>query len=105
MADYYPDSGGDEDQSKVQSPKSKVQDEDSQPQGETTLIPKSLLAGKEFEPGEEVVFKIVAMRGDEVEVEYATEDGESPKSEVQGPKSGDSPEMAGAMEKMGSYAE
>lgn len=42
---------------------------------ESALIPKSLLAGKHFEPGEEVVLEIVKMHGDEVEVRYAKEKG------------------------------
>lgn len=46
----------------------------------TALIPKSLLGGKEFKAGEEVVLKIVKVYGDEVEVEYAT--GDSPKEKT-----------------------
>lgn len=43
----------------------------------TALLPKSVLGGKEFKPGEEVVLKIVHIYEDEVEVEYATgEEGE-----------------------------
>lgn len=42
---------------------------------ESALIPKSLLAGKEFKPGEEIVLEIVKMHGDEVEVRYAKEKG------------------------------
>lgn len=44
-------------------------------QGETTLIPKSILAGKDFKPGDEVVLKIVKLYDDQAEVEYATEKG------------------------------
>lgn len=44
-------------------------------EGETALLPKSILAGKEFKPGEEVVLKIVHIYDDEVEVEYATGEG------------------------------
>lgn len=40
-------------------------------QGETTLIPKSLLAGKDLKPGDEVVLKIVKLYDDQAEVEYA----------------------------------
>lgn len=48
--------------------------EESEP---TALLPKSILGGKEFKPGEEVVLKIVHIYEDEVEVEYATgEEGE-----------------------------
>lgn len=45
--------------------------------GETALLPKSILAGKEFRPGEEVVLKIVRVHDDEVEVEYASEKPET----------------------------
>lgn len=51
-------------------------DNDEEDSGEeSALIPKSLLAGKDFEPGEEVVFEIVKMRGDEVEIKYAKDKG------------------------------
>jgi hypothetical protein len=50
-------------------------------EGESALLPKSILAGKEFNVGDEVVLEIVAMHDDEVEVKYAKEkkggDGES----------------------------
>jgi len=45
----------------------------------SALLPKSILAGKDFKVGEEVVLKIVAMHDDEIEVEYAT--GEAKKDE------------------------
>lgn len=64
--DYYPpmEEGGSKDESA------------------TALIPKSLLAGKDFQPGDEVVLKVVHIFEDEVEVEYAKEPeggGESDK--------------------------
>lgn len=37
----------------------------------TALLPKSILMGKKFKPGEEVVLKIVHIYDDEVEVAYA----------------------------------
>lgn len=46
---------------------------DDEAPGEVALLPKSILAGKEFKPGDEVVLKIVAMHGDEVQVAYAPE--------------------------------
>lgn len=50
----------------------------------TALIPKSLLAGKEFKPGEEIVLKIVHIYEDEVEVEYAkSEEGEETPQETE----------------------
>ena len=38
----------------------------------TAVLQKSILAGKEFKPGDEVILKIVAMHDGEVEVAYAT---------------------------------
>lgn len=49
---------------------------------ETALIPKSLLAGKQFKPGDEVVLRIVRDYEDEVEVEYATEEGGKGEGEM-----------------------
>lgn len=40
---------------------------------QTALLPKSILMGKEFNPGDEVVLKVVHLYEDEVEVEYASE--------------------------------
>lgn len=47
---------------------------------ETALLPKSILMGKEFKPGEEVVLEIVRMLDDQVEVKYASEKGEGEES-------------------------
>lgn len=46
----------------------------------TTIIPKSLLAGKHFEVSDEICLEIVAIHGDEIEVRYSTKgegEGES----------------------------
>ena len=44
--------------------------------GETTaVLPKEILGGKEFKPGDEVVLKILAIHDDSVEVTYAPEKG------------------------------
>lgn len=70
---YYPEPTEDD------SPKPESKGEE--PDTETTLIPKTLLAGKEFKPGDEVIFKIVHMYDDEVEIAYATDEKkEEPKS-------------------------
>lgn len=39
----------------------------------SALLPKTILGGKKFEVGDEVVLRIKADHGDEVEVEYAPE--------------------------------
>lgn len=43
----------------------------------TALLDKSILGGKDFKVGEEVVLKIVAMHDNEIEVAYASEPEES----------------------------
>lgn len=49
---------------------------DKKSEGEpTALLDKSVLGGKEFNVGDEVVLKIVAMHDNEVEVAYAPEKG------------------------------
>lgn len=54
--------------------------------GQTAILPKSILAGKEFKPGEEVVLKIVAIHDNDVEVEYATEEGSKEEEAGETPK-------------------
>lgn len=49
--------------------------------GQTALLPKSVLGGKDFEPGEEVVLKIVKVHEDEIEVQYAPEKAKEPTSD------------------------
>lgn len=65
--------------------KGEAEEEDT---GEATaLLPKSVLGGKEFKPGEEVVLKIVHVYEDEVEVAYATEkpEGEAEEEDEEEP--------------------
>ena len=65
----------------------------------TALVPKSLLAGKDFKPGEEIVFKIVHLYDDEVEIEYASSSKKDNKDEY---SDSDSEEMSSAMDRMDS---
>lgn len=77
MADYYSDDGGGPPASSQSAPP------ETAPQGDpaenensnapTAVLDKSILMGKDFKPGDEVVLKIVSMQGDEVVVEYAPE--------------------------------
>lgn len=62
--------------------------------GQTAILPKSILAGKEFKPGEEVVLKIVAIHDNDVEVEYASEEGSKEEEAGETPKE-EAAEMAG----------
>lgn len=100
MADsYYPQDDGADDAAAPQqsddTPPTETNKDEQEPEGETALLPKSILAGKEFKPGEEVVLKIVHLYDDEVEVEYAKDEADSNSNEKE-----DSPEMAGAMGKL-----
>lgn len=73
-------------------------DPENQPEeGETALLPKSILAGKEFNPGDEVVLKIVRINEDEVEVSYAKSD--------KGGKTGGRSQMDQATDGLASMAE
>lgn len=42
---------------------------------ETAVLPKSVLGGKEFKPGEEVVLEVTQVLEDSVVVKYASESG------------------------------
>lgn len=86
------------------------QNGDNAMEGETALLPSSILAGKEFKPGQEVVLKIVALHGDQVEVSYAPppakppgqeEDEEAPPEE-DGEAGGDTGEMGAAQNRLSS---
>lgn len=50
--------------------------------GQSALIPRFLAAGKDFQPGDEIVLKILADRGEDgYEVEYATGEGKETTAE------------------------
>lgn len=81
--------------SKAESDEKPTKDEDKEDDMPTALIPKSLLAGKKFDVGEEVVFRIVHTYDDEVEIEYATGKGKKDDSTDM-----DSEEMSSSMKSM-----
>ncbi len=86
--------------SETPAPKPDAETKDGkEEEGETALLPKSILAGKEFKPGEEVVLKIVHMYDDEVEVAYAT--GEEKDENSKPADMGD--EMSKSLSSMGGY--
>lgn len=69
---------------------------------QTALLPKTILGGKEFNVGDEVVLKVTAIHEDSVQVEYAQDkpeegEGEAPPQEGAAPPPGDA-EMAGYMQ-------
>lgn len=88
--DYSDDSGGED-------PSEPKAEETESPRG---LLPKSILMGKDFKPGDEIVLKIDAIHDDEVEVSYATEKkkegGETGGSPSEKPSGGS--EMSSMME-------
>lgn len=66
-------------------------------EGETALIPKSLLGGKKFSVGDEVVLKIVHEYEDEVEVAYATETKAEEAEEPEPANMGEAQDRLGMM--------
>lgn len=78
MAEDYYDTGNESVSEESSSPEASQRG--ATEGGETALIPKSLLMGREFNPGDEVVLKVVHIYEDEVEVQYATEEPEEEES-------------------------
>lgn len=62
----------------------------------SAVLPKSILRGKKFDVGDEVVLKITAIGDGEITVEYATGDEESPEEDAgeSGEEPGEEPAMA-----------
>lgn len=72
---------------------------------ETAILPKSILGGKEYKPGDEISLKIVRFHDDSVEVcpcgdNEEAEEGEAPMEEAPMPEAGGGgdAEMAGMMQ-------
>lgn len=68
---YYADAEAPEPQMPEQEPEPTEGESDS----EAAVLPKSILAGKKFKVGEEVVLKITGIQEDSITVEYATGKG------------------------------
>lgn len=74
-----------------------AEEKEEHAEGDTAIVPKSLMAGKDFKVGEEIVFKIVAIHENDFEVEYSygdekehkEEGGEEPAPEMAGPSAGE----------------
>lgn len=67
MYDEEPAQGQGEEQG--EAPPEKDADEG---EGQTALLPRSILAGKTFKPGDELVLKVDEIRGEEIVVSYAS---------------------------------
>jgi len=66
---------------KVDTEKDKSSEESGR---ESALIPKSLLAGMEIKPGDDVLLRVVHVYPDEIEVEYAHAEEREEETEMSG---------------------
>ena len=66
-------------------------------EGQTTLLPKSVVGGKQLKPGDVCELEVVADHGDEYEVKYAGEAGGEPAGKPEKPEAGGG-EMASMLE-------
>ncbi len=90
MASYSPPAGADlyDDQPMGGPPKPDMapdEKREGQDDGETVVVPKTILAGKKFNPGDEVVLKVVRIMDDQVELAYATGEEEKGEGESEAP--------------------
>lgn len=81
-ADYYQDAAPAE----AEAPAAPAEPKEEAGDSQTAELPKSVLGGKEFKPGEEVVLQIVQVMEDSVLVKYATGEGEGEKEEAPAPQ-------------------
>ena len=71
--DLYADEGMPDNKPTADAKPKEMNDDDKG--GEAAVLPKSILAGKEFNVGDEVVLKITGMHEDSISVEYAPDKG------------------------------
>lgn len=83
-------SGGEADDAKPKTDETKP--EEATDDSIEAVLPKSILAGKHFDVGDEVVLKITAMHDDEIRVKYAP--AKKDESEGKEPGEGKTGEMA-----------
>jgi hypothetical protein len=70
----------------------------------TAVLPKSILMGKDFKPGDEVVLRITEMHDDQITVTYApAEEQEKPKEKGEG-EMAQAPESGGEAGGGGGYS-
>lgn len=77
-------------------------DKTESPEGKTALLPKTILGGKEFAPGDEVVLKVVKVYEDEIEVQPSG--GEESEKAPEANSEASSPEMDAAQGQLESMA-
>lgn len=75
-SNYYADAAPAEVQAPTESEAApKPEQEDETGEAQTAELPKTVLGGKDFKPGEEVVLEVVQVMDDSVLVKYASEKG------------------------------
>ena len=92
--DLYSDGADTGDESKAESKPEEGQEDDAT----EAVLPKSILAGKHFDVGDEVVLKITGIHDEQVSVKYApAKEGDEDEGEEGGEESGKSemPAMGG----------
>lgn len=73
--------------------------EEYETEGKVYTLPKAILMGKDFQPGDELVLKIEAIHDDRIEVSYApAKEQESAPAEEAPPSGMGEGEMASMME-------
>lgn len=72
--DLYSDGARGADESKSPDKSDEMQDDATE-----AVLPKSILAGKEFNVGDEVVLKVTAIHDDQISVKYSTAKGDDEK--------------------------
>ena len=83
--DYYNSSDAAAPSEAQDKPAEKTDSDEGKDEEQTALVPKSLLGGKDFGVGDEIIFKIVHKYEDEIEVAYASEPKkeDKPKSQME----------------------
>ena len=81
-------------------PKEGADAKEGESDSQTAELPKAVLGGKEFKPGEEVTLQVVQVMEDSVLVKYASEkpDEEEPPSEPTAPAPGGGNSMSSMMQ-------
>lgn len=104
--DYYDDGAPPDQTSMPAKDDSPEQAEEKRDSEKTTLIPASICPGMDFDIGDEIVLKVVATHGDELEVAYAPEKPKSEKEEEPSmSRAGEDNESAMGGSGMGRYLE
>lgn len=76
---YYPDTGGGTAEAPEEESMDTEDTDTGESVGETALVPKNVMMGKELNPGDTVTFKVVKLYEDEVELQPVSEKKEEPK--------------------------